>query len=106
MLPVRNLFRDAGMGNSEVTQVLASAENLRLEHLVSNGEPSPPGFWYDQPEDEWVVLLRGSATLVFEGDSSLELCAGDSLTIPARRKHRVERVSQDAVWVALHFNAV
>jgi cupin 2 domain-containing protein len=92
-----------GEGNVEVTSLLAAAPGVRLEQLVSHGRPSSPDFWYDQPEDEWVALLRGTAVLAFE-DSRLELAAGDSLTIPARRKHRVEQVSDDAVWIALHFN--
>lgn len=104
MIPrVMNLM-NSGEGNTEVTSVLARAPGLRLEHLVSRGQASPPGFWYDQPEDEWVALLRGAAVLAFE-DGARELSAGDFLTIPARMKHRVERVSQDAVWLALHFRA-
>lgn len=119
---VGNLFRatpSAGPGNAgpdegnlEVTSVLARTEALRLEHLVSHGEASPPGFWYDQPEEEWVALLRGSATLAFadgpespRSETRLELQAGDHLRIPAHRKHRVDRVSRDAVWIALHFVA-
>ncbi len=96
---------------SPVEEVLDLVKNpaFRLEHLVSHGQPSPPGFWYDQPQEEWVVLLRGSARLAFaEGDSaiaSLDLIAGESLTIPAHRKHRVETVSDDAVWIALHFTS-
>jgi cupin 2 domain-containing protein len=104
MLPVLNLFAAGAQGNTEVTSLLARTPHLRLEQLVSHGRPSPPGFWYDQPEDEWVALLRGTAVLAFE-DSSLELAAGDSLTLPAHRRHRVERVSHDAVWLALHFKA-
>ena len=81
---------------------LLQTPSLRLEHLVSHGHASPPGFWYDQPDDEWVLLLRGTATLDFGPDGVLDLKAGDSLTIPARRRHRVAGVSEDAVWVALH----
>jgi cupin 2 domain-containing protein len=76
---------------------------LRLEQLVSRGQASAQGFWYDQPTDEWVMLVRGTATLDFGDDGMLEIKSGDSLTIPARQRHRVEMVSDDAVWVALHF---
>jgi cupin 2 domain-containing protein len=105
---VRNLLAPLPAGpngdsNTEVTSLLARAPGLRLEQLVSHGHPSSPDFWYDQPEDEWVALLRGTAVLAFE-DSRLELAAGDSLTIPARQRHRVEQVSDDAIWIALHFN--
>jgi cupin 2 domain-containing protein len=87
---------------------LPRASNVRLEHLVSHGQASPPGFWYDQPEDEWVMLLQGTATLAFEtdaGQETLDLIAGDALTIPARLRHRVASVSPDAVWLALHFGS-
>ncbi len=77
---------------------------FRLEQIVSRGEASAEGFWYDQREDEWVVLLRGTSTLEFE-DGWLDLVAGDALCIPARCRHRVAATSPDAVWVALHFAA-
>ena len=62
----------------------------------------PAGFWYEQTEDEWVVLLAGSAALAFEDGRTLALCAGDWVSLPARCRHRVESVSQDAVWLAVH----
>ena len=106
MIPVvQNLLatpQNAEQPGAEEVLPLLSAPALKLEHLVSHGKPSPPGFWYDQPGDEWVLLLRGRATLAFE-EGSLDLDAGDCLTVPARLRHRVEKVSEDAVWVALHF---
>jgi cupin 2 domain-containing protein len=102
---VRNLLSTAqktGQGSAEEVSRLLDQKSLRLEHLVSHGQPSPPGFWYDQPDEEWVLLLRGTAVLAFE-TGTLDLVAGDSLTIPARLRHRVERASEDAVWIALHF---
>jgi len=88
---------------TETTQTLVTAPSGRLEHIISRGQPSPPNFWYDQPDDEWVVLLRGTATLDFGEEGSLNLKAGDCLTIAAHQNHRVAEVSHDAVWVALHF---
>ena len=104
--PVTNLLRmgsDGGVGE-QVTRLLESPE-FRLERIVSNGEASAKGFWYDQPEAEWVLLLRGSATLAFAGDGPLSLGAGDSLVIPAHSRHRVDSCSQDALWLALHYRA-
>ena len=75
----------------------------KLERIVSNGEASEPGFWYDQDDDEWCALIKGQACLKFEGGGSVELSEGDALTIPAHCKHRVASVSQDAVWLALHY---
>jgi cupin 2 domain-containing protein len=91
----------SGRAAEEVT-VLLQTQALRLERIASYGHANPPGFWYDQPEEEWVTLLRGTATLVFAEGATLELAAGDCLTIHAHARHRVEKVSDDAVWLALH----
>jgi cupin 2 domain-containing protein len=80
-----------------------ATDSLRIEHIVSHGQPSPVGFWYDQPDPEWVVLLKGTATISFAGEESIDLCAGDYLLIPAHLRHRVEQVSEDAIWLAVHF---
>lgn len=89
--------------NLEVLSVLLQTPGFRLEQIVSNGEASAEGFWYDQCEPEWVLLMRGEAVLEFEEQEPLALKAGDSLLIPARCRHRVKSTSQDAVWLALHF---
>ena len=77
-------------------------DRLLLERIVSRGCPTPDGQWYDQQQDEWVMLAAGSAVLEIENSDALELQAGDHLLIPARGRHRVARVSRDAVWLALH----
>ena len=87
----------------EQLTTLLDATNLRLERIVSHAHASPEGFWYDQERSEWVLLVQGEATLRFEGDEIVELRAGDHLLIPAGVRHRVERTSADAVWMALHF---
>lgn len=113
MLPtVHNLFDDPTPDASrEDIAELISAGGFTLEHILSRSEASPAGFWYDQPCDEWVALVRGSADMEFaEGSvddgptATLSLRAGDAITIPARLKHRVASVSSDAVWIALHFS--
>lgn len=88
----------------EVLNTLLQMPGFRLEQIVSNGEASAEGFWYNQNEPEWVLLMRGEAVLEFEKQEALALKAGDSLLIPAHCKHRVKSTSQDAVWLALHFS--
>ena len=88
----------------ELSETLAARPPLRIERIVSRGHSSPPGFWYDQSEDEWVLVLAGAARLRFaDDDSPTELVAGDFLAIPAHRKHRVEWTDpeQDTVWLAI-----
>ncbi len=92
----------SGRADEDVTPILRHPA-FRLEHIVSNGQANPAGFWYDQSEDEWVALLRGTARLEFRGDAARDIKAGDALLIPAHVKHRVAAVSGDAVWLALHF---
>jgi cupin 2 domain-containing protein len=75
-----------------------------LERIQSRGEASAADFWYDQPHGEWVLLARGEARLEFEGAGTLQLRAGDFLRIPAHCRHRVDEVSHDAVWLALHYS--
>ena len=87
----------------ELIEALWTGTNARVERIVSNGQSSPPGFWYDQEEDEWVVLLQGRAVLEYEGEGSVELRPGDWLLIPARCRHRVAFTSSDpcCVWLAV-----
>lgn len=100
---VTNLFPPAdGMPGRESFATLQEGRAFTFEHIVSRGEASPPDFWYDQERDEWVMLARGEALLRFE-EGDLNLTPGDSLTIPAGVRHRVEMTSNDAVWLALHF---
>jgi cupin 2 domain-containing protein len=84
---------------------LIGGPNLRIERIVSTGQASPRGFWYDQSDDEFVVLLAGAARLRFEaGDLTLDLRPGDWIEIPAHVRHRVEWTQADppTVWLAVH----
>ena len=91
----------------EIIQVLLSTGNFRLERIVSHGQATPPGQWYDQDTCEWVVLLSGGAGLRFEDEAEPRvLSPGDYLLIPAHRRHRVEWTDPETptVWLALHYS--
>ena len=92
--------------SAEIFQVLLQTHNFRLERIVSRGQATPQGKWYDQDTHEWVVLLSGSACLRFEAEPDLVLHPGDYLLIPAHRRHRVEWTdpTQPTVWLALHYH--
>ena len=103
-----NLFRDlpAGPEARERIECLLDRPGLRVERIVSSGQASPPGFWYDQAEHEWVVVLQGAAEMTVdlpEGPQTVSLRAGDSLELPAHRRHRVEATCADppTLWLAL-----
>lgn len=109
MLPLQNVFAELPPDLSEeLFRTLAESDHVRIEQIVSRGHASPEGFWYDQPQHEFVLLLKGAARLRFAGeDSSAELKPGDCLTIPARCRHRVEWTQPDeaTVWLAVHYPA-
>lgn len=80
--------------------------HVRIERIVSRGHRSPPDFWYDQEENEWVAVLAGRAGLRFESEPEiLEVGPGDHVNIPAHTRHRVEWTSadQDTVWLAVFY---
>jgi len=102
-----NLFSGLPAGASaEQFVVLLLRPGLKIERIVSTGQVSPPGFWYDQPHGEWVVLLQGEARLAFEDESRL-LRPGDFVDIAPRRRHRVESThpAKPTVWLAVHYGA-
>jgi cupin 2 domain-containing protein len=90
----------------ELVDVLAGNRHVRIERIVSTGHATPDGCWYDQDEHEWVAVLTGGATLLFEGDDGpIAMQPGDHVLIPAHRRHRVESTSPDepTVWLAVFY---
>jgi cupin 2 domain-containing protein len=106
MPSVNNLFADIPrvMPDELVGEILRT-NAFRIERIVSRGHASPPGFWYDQETDEWVLLVKGSASLGFADGSEIALAPGDHLLIPRHVRHRVERTAPEAdtVWLVVHF---
>lgn len=90
----------------ELIDPLVETGSFRLERIVSAGQATPAGQWYDQDHHEWVILLAGSAALLFAGESAPRLLRpGDHLAIPPHRRHRVEWTdpTDKTVWLALHY---
>jgi cupin 2 domain-containing protein len=103
-----NLFTDLPSKlPDELLTTLLEANNLRIERIVSHGHASPNGFWYDQDQHEWVVVLQGAARLSIEGESK-ELKPGDYINIPAHQKHRVEWTTpvEPTIWLAVFYGEV
>jgi cupin 2 domain-containing protein len=79
---------------------------FRLERILSLGQVTAEGDWYDQDMDEWVALLQGGARLMIEGQArEIDLRPGDAILLPAHCRHRVTWTDpyQITVWLALHF---
>ena len=90
----------------EVTQTLLERPALRIERIVSTGQATPEGQWYDQDSDELVLVVDGTARLSIEGESEeRELGEGDWILLPAHCRHRVTwtRAEPPTVWLAIHF---
>jgi len=109
--PITNIYQDIPAALTvELIQTLASAGGMRIERIVSRGHCSAPGFWYEQAEHEWVLLLKGEARLRFERDGRLvSLAEGDHIHIPAGERHRVEwtrKDGTDTVWLAVFYTQV
>jgi cupin 2 domain-containing protein len=93
----------AASAEEQLTDLL-TRPGLRIERIVSTGQASPTGFWYDQAHDEWVILLRGAAGLAIEGEAERRLAPGDYVYLPAHTRHRVTRTdaAEPTVWLAVH----
>jgi cupin 2 domain-containing protein len=106
MVTMKNIFENIPENISEENiETLLKAKNIRVERIVSRGHTSPKDFWYDQDENEWVILLNGKARLLFDGNNIIELSAGDYINIPAHKKHRVEWSDPqvETVWLAIFY---
>jgi cupin 2 domain-containing protein len=89
---------------TEISSVLAQGPHVRIERIVSNGQASPRDFWYDQNQDEFVVVLKGAARLRFD-NGVVNMTPGSFLNIPAHQRHRVDWTTPDepTIWLAIHY---
>jgi cupin 2 domain-containing protein len=101
---IKNVFSELEPGANVREEIITLFEkwSVKIERIVSHQHNSPPGFWYDQAGDEWVIVLRGNATLEFDGGEFVEMNAGDYLEISRHVKHRIARTDEETVWLAVH----
>lgn len=105
MIATRNLLVDIPpAGPEEAFEALLERPGVKLERIISQGHATPPGQYYDQAQDEWVMVLSGAAKLTIEGRGLYELGPGDSIFLPAHCRHRVEwtHPKEPTIWLALH----
>ena len=93
-------------GNEEITEIITQGNFLRIERIFSFGQTTPDGFWYDQSEHEFVLVLQGEAKILFEDKQEQLFKTGDYIHIPAHVKHRVTYTSSEPVciWLAIFYN--
>ena len=106
-MKVKSLFQEIPDDlPNELFDDLIETDLVRIERIVSAAHASAEGFWYDQENDEWVLVVRGSAGLRFEdADEVVVLKPGDWINIPAHKKHRVEWTdpNEKTIWLAIHY---
>jgi cupin 2 domain-containing protein len=93
--------------NAELFAELLRGQNIRIERIVSKGHTSPASGWYDQEDNEWVLVLEGAGTILFADGRQVTLNKGDFLHIPAHEKHKVAWTDPDrlTIWLAVHYPA-
>nr|WP_090364858.1 cupin domain-containing protein [Ferrimonas sediminum] len=90
---------------NELFETLVDAKSVKIERILSKGQQTPAGKWYDQDQHEWVLVVAGGAKIVFEDGSRVVMGPGDHLLLEAHRKHRVSWTDPDqtTVWLAVHW---
>lgn len=91
--------------NEEVFDILLQNDRITIERIISKGQSSPKSGWYDQNENEWVIILKGAATISLEESDDISLSAGSHLHIPAHTKHQVKWTDPDieTIWLAVFY---
>ena len=89
----------------EVFETIIKTDEVKIERIISYGHTTEINKWYEQSKNEWVIVLKGKATIRFENDSLHKLNIGDYLNIPACVKHRVEWTEEncETIWLAVHY---
>ena len=106
MHQTKSLFANLpALTSGEACDILWQTESVKIERIVSHHAASEEGFWYDQEEDEWVLVVKGAAVLLIHPDERVAMKAGDHLLLPAHCRHRVEWTSGETIWVAVHMKA-
>jgi len=92
--------------DAEFFSELLRGHNIRIERITSKGHTSPASGWYDQEDNEWVLVLEGAGTILFADGRQVTLNKGDYLHIPAHEKHKVAWTDPDSltIWLAVHYS--
>ena len=91
--------------DKEFFENIIESKNVRIERIVSKGHASPDSGWYDQDQNEWVIVVKGEAVIAFEKDEQVRLKEGDHINIPAHKKHPVAWTDPEVetIWLAVFY---
>lgn len=103
-MKIKNIFGNVPKGlGEEFFENIISTKNMKVERIISQGHTTPIGEWYDQDKNEFVLVLKGSAELLFEKGQVIKMGEGDYIIIPAHVKHRVEKTDEETVWLTIFY---
>jgi cupin 2 domain-containing protein len=106
-MKIKNIFNDIPSNLSkEILDEIILTDKIRIERIISKGQTSPENFWYDQEENEWVIVIKGKSKLkIIDEDELIELNEGDYINIPSHKKHRVEWTDPEieTIWLAVFY---
>ncbi len=104
---IKNIFSGINYQSSEeIFETIIKTNQFKIERIISSGQSTDKRKWYDQDVDEWVILLKGSAGLLFENNTEeIIMKPGDYVNIPAHQKHRIEWTdsNEETIWLAVHY---
>ncbi len=100
-----NIFLNIIDSDDEIFEEILSNDVIKIERIISSGQATPEGEWYDQEWNEFVILLSGSAEIQYEDGRLIALAPGDYINIPAHQKHRVAKTDpqEKTIWLAVHY---
>ena len=106
-MKVRNIFSNIPESlPNELLKELVSSENCKIERIISKGHTTPEGKWYDQDKNEFVIIFKGNAELLFEENNKIiKMKEGNYINIPSHTKHRIIKTSlkEETIWLAIHY---
>ena len=106
-MDIRNIFSGIQkQAPEEVLETILQTGQFKIERIISNGHSTAEGEWYDQDKCEWVLVVKGTAGLLFEGSNkTVTMKTGDYINIPEHQKHRVEWTDpeEETIWLAVHY---
>ena len=104
-MKLNNIFAEIpGDLDNELMQVLQQSDNIKIQRIVSKGQVSPESGWYDQQQNEWVIVIKGEAIITFE-QTEVAMHAGSYINIPAHTKHKVSWTHADleTIWLVVYY---
>jgi len=91
--------------NEELFEDILNKPNIKIQRIISDGNTEEEFQWYDQNNDEWVIILQGAAIIEFKDEDDIKLETGDYINIPAHKKHKISWLNKDikTIWLAVHY---